>query len=594
MKNQFLLFLSVLAIQAVAQPPAGKGYTLLFDENFAGNAVDENHWKFRLDRRTGGGYMDGLNLKENVYVKDSALHVVLKRERVNGKLENTGGGIITKHNFGYGYYECLSKPFMDGHGVHSSFWQRGGHNTNNNIFEIDAYEVDAGTWVATNNLYVDLAPNKTLKYTPWPHRAQIPFSFRADGWFLDAYEFTPEGVIYYDNGQVVAKAEYTELNAHQMVWLTALNGVGNVDPTKFPAESVFKYVRYYGKDYPGVTILPNGNFEYNVNRADFSKPVCWASNGTKGAISVVAGGAFRDEHKLRIGHTDTYMASLAQQLEYIMDGEYELSAMVRSSGGQIEAMLRAGDFGGPEMAVAIPVADRWTKIRLPGIRVSNHQITIGITSVGKGGQWLELDDIRLMKPLPNGQKPPEPEPHVKKNAPIWQLAQKEPIAFTGDQKFYFFDRNVGLGDSITVSFDVKAAELANMTPIARIPKQGLSGWAVQLTADGGLIFRIGSTENHRDVVAPNAYEADKVSSIKCVFHNSMATIYRDGKLLKTESGISQTTKDATAAGRVGTVGKDFEAVGDVVVQVGKADSESQQMKNFRGTIQHLKIYNEAK
>ncbi len=163
----FLCFCFVIILQnAIAQAP--KGYSLLFEENFIGNKLNEDIWKYRIDRRTGFGYMDGLNLKENAYVKDSALHVVLNHELINGKWENTGGGVISKLNCGYGYYECLSKPFMEGHGVHTSFWQRGSSTPNNNIFEIDAYEIDSKTWVATNNLYVDLAPSKNLKYTPWP------------------------------------------------------------------------------------------------------------------------------------------------------------------------------------------------------------------------------------------------------------------------------------------------------------------------------------------------------------------------------------------------------------------------------------------
>lgn len=576
-----------------AQPPANKGYTLLFSEDFAGNSVNETNWRYRIDRRTGYGYMDGLNLKENVYVKDSALHVVLKRELINGKPENTGGGIISKHNFGYGYYECLSKPFMAGHGVHSSFWQRGGANPNNNIFEIDSYEIDAGTWVATNNLYVDLAPDKTMKYTPWPHRAQVPFTFRPDGWFLDAYEFTPEGVIFYDNGKVVAKAEYPELNAHQTVWLTALNGVGKVDSTAFPAETVYKYFRYYAKDYPGVTILPNGNFEYNLNRSDFSKPVCWAPSGTEGAVNVIAGDAFRDGHKLRIGHTSRHTATVSQSLEYIMNGSYQLTAHVRSSGGQKAATLRAYGSGGKETSVTIPKADRWTSVSIP-VQVSNNSVTIAVTADGEAGQWVEIDDITFMKPLPNGQQTAKLAPYLKPEAPVWQLAIREPIEFTGDQKFYFFDRNVGFGDSITVAFDVNAAEQANMVPIARLPKTGNAGWAIQLKEDGGLIFRIGSAGNHHDVVAGGMYKPGQVVSVKCVFRNGTASVYRNGTLVKTESGITQTTSDATAAGRLGTVGPAFEAVGDVVMEVSKSERETARMKNFRGTLQHVKIYNKAK
>ncbi|MCF8214673.1 MAG: family 16 glycosylhydrolase, partial [Chitinophagaceae bacterium] len=174
----------------VAMNLPGKGFQLLYEDHFVGNTLNERDWQYRTGRRTGMGYMDGLNLKENVFVKDSALHIAVRHEMIDGKWENTGGGIISKHNFGYGYYESLSKPFMEGHGVHTSFWQRGGANPNNNIFEIDSYEIDSKTWVATNNLYVDI-PYNGYTYTPWPHRAQVPFRFQKDGWFHDAYEFSP-------------------------------------------------------------------------------------------------------------------------------------------------------------------------------------------------------------------------------------------------------------------------------------------------------------------------------------------------------------------------------------------------------------------
>jgi hypothetical protein len=186
---------------------------------------------------------------------------------------------------------------------------------------------------------------------------------------------------------------------------------------------------------------------------------------------------------------------------------------------------------------------------------------------------------------------PKPQPLFEKNGPMWQLAMQAPIQFTGDARFYFFDRNVGFGDTMTVSVNITADELANMTPIARIPKTGNSGWAIQLTKSGGVIFRIGSVENHTDVVATNVYKAGVPVNLSFVFENGTASIYSDGNLVKEQKGISQNTKDATAAGRLGTVGKDFEAVGDVVMQVDKADKESAAMKNFRGRIAKLRIYN---
>lgn len=580
------------ASKTVVSNLPGKEFQLLYEENFSDSALNENDWQYRTGRRTGMGYMDGLNLKQNVYLKDSALHIVLKHELIDGKWENTGGGVISKHNFGYGYYETLSKPFMAGHGVHTSFWQRGGANPNNNIFEIDSYEIDSKTWVATNNLYVDL-PFKNYSYTPWPHRAQVPFEFQDDGWFLDAYEFSPEGVVFYDNGKVVAKAEYQNLNAHQAVWLTALNGVGKVDSTKLPGESVFKYFKYYGKDYPGYSILPNGSFEFNQQKTDPYKPLCWTTYGTEGALKIVKGDAAAGDYKLLLGNGKLHDVKLEQSLEFIMNGKYDLSFMVKTSpkfkGGSIFIETATGS----QQRHALKPSGSWSHCNIRGINVLHNKIKITIVSQGNEKDWIEIDDLQLMKPLAKGNVRKSDSALPAHNLPVWQLAKNEPINFTGDQKFYFFDRNVGFGDTISVLFDLNADMFANMTPIARIPKKGKSGWSVQTTHSGGLIFRIGSIETHFDFVVEKVYEPGKTVAIALLFENGKVSAFKNGVLLKTAHAGEFNTSDATAAGRVGTVGKEFEAIGEVVMQVGTEERESQAMKIFRGSLQNIRIYNNA-
>lgn len=580
------MFVTVLA---KADPPTSKGYVLLFDESFQGDTLNTNNWYYRIGPRTGTG-IDGLNLQENVSVKDGVLHIIAKRELINGEYENTGGGIITKNDFGYGYYECLSKPFMAGRGVHSAFWQRGSLVPNNTVFEIDSYEVDSKSYMATNNLYYYICPAAYGDY-PWPHRANIPFKFNTDGWFLDAYERTPEGVIYYDNGVEVARADWDELNAAQMVWLTALNGVGTVDADKLPGETLFKYFRFYAKDYPGYNILPNGNFEYNQDKIVASKPVSWVVAGTLDAVSVVKGSASRDNYKLRISKSDAYKTTLSQKLTYIMNGDYTLTAMVRSSGGQSEARLKANGFGGDEVYTDIVATTSWTKITIPKVSVANNKINIEITTSGNAGQWLEIDDINLMKPAVVGQEPPTPAPFKTLGEPMWVLAEKEPIKFTGDDKFYFFARNVGYGDAMSVSFTVTADIIENMTPIARIPKTGNSGWAIQLNKDGSLIFRIGSVADHTDILTPNVYKAGQAVDINCVFNAGTAYVYVNGSLKTKVTGISQFTKDDTAAGRLGSVGSAYSAVGDVVLPDSSVVNTNTTMKNFRGSIYKLRVYN---
>lgn len=589
---QLTLLAAATAALARATPPSND-YELLFADEFDGTIVNETHWRYRQDIRKGG-YFNGLNLKENVSVSGGKLHIAARYETIKGKPEYTGGGLISKYQFGYGYYETLSHPFMAGKGVHTSFWQRSGSVPNNNIFEIDSYEIDSTQFLATNNLYL-LPCRKNFKETPWPHRGHVPFTLQADGSFLDAYEYTPEGVVFYDNGKVVAKAEWDDLTAAQCVWLTALNGCGKVNESKLPGASTFDYFRYYAKDYPGVNLLPNGSFEYNQDKIDASKPVAWVVDGDKTAVMVIEGDAAHDRYKLKLGlQGAAYATTLRQTLEFIRNGDYELTAMVRRSSGSQTASLRVTNAGGPDGSVVIPAGEVWTKLSIPKISVTNHTVTISIQAQGEAGQWLEIDDVRFMKPALSGQKVRDPKPFVVCGDPIWSLARKEPIVFKGDDKFYFFDRNVGYGDAITVSFVMHPAKLAATSPIERIPAKGDAGWAVQLRLDGDLVFRIGSGENHTDVIAKAAYSAERETHVTCVFDRGMASIYANGKLLKQQSGIQQSTKDDTKAGRLGAVGDTYEAVGDVTVAAENTKlRKAAKVTKYVGTLRDVRIHNRA-
>lgn len=589
---KLLLLVSAIASPAWAEPPS-KDYELLFADEFDGAAVNTANWRYREDVRKGG-YFNGLNLKQNVSVSGGKLRIAARLEKINGKAEYTGGGLISKAQFGYGYYETLSRPFMAGKGVHTSFWQRSGFVPNNNIFEIDSYEIDSTQYLATNNLYLLIA-RKDFKECPWPHRGHVPFTLQPDGSFLDGYEYTPEGVVFYDNGNVVAKADWEELTAAQCVWLTALNGCGKVNEAKLPGESTFDYFRYYAKDYPGVNLLPNGSFEYNQDKIDVAKPVAWVVEGDKAAVKVVEGSSAHDRHHLRLGRQGTACtATLRQKLEYIRNGDYMLTAMARRSGGSQTASLRVTNTGGPDCTVDIPAGETWSKISIPKITVTNHTAIISIETQGAAMQWLEIDDIRFMKPPMPGQTIRDPKPFVVCGDPIWRLAHKEPITFKGDDKFFFFDRNVGYGDAITVSFVMNPAKLATTAPIERIPATGKAGWAVQLRANGDLVFRIGSGESHTDIVAKTAYAAGSETRVTCVFDRGTASIFTNGKLLKRQTGIPQTTTDATKAGRLGAVGETYEAVGDVTVAAdNKKPGKSAKSSKYVGTLRDVRIHNRA-
>jgi beta-glucanase (GH16 family) len=571
-------------------------YELLFADEFNGDQLDKTHWRYRTGERGGVNMFRSLNRADNVSVSGGKLHVAVRQETIDGQLVNTGGGIISAHQFGYGYYECLSTPFMEGHGVHSSFWQSGGApGKNNGIFEIDAYEIDSTVRMACHNLYVHVAPND-YKEVPWPHRANVPMTLNADGSYLCGYEYTPQGVVFYSQGKVVAKAEWPELTAAQCLWLTALNGVGKVD--RQPGESTFDYVRYYAKDWPGVNLLPNGSFEYNQDKSNPLRPVAWDQQATDNRSGqVMEGEAARDRYRLRQGLDDReHQTRTSQTLEFIRNGDYELTARIRTHGDLRQARIVVSGQSGEPLILDLPRADAWTPVQLPRIPVTSHGVTIALESSGAAGSWVEFDDVRFQKPAPAGQTPTQP-PFQLIGDPIWRLAEREPISFTGDPKFYFFDRNVGCGDAISVVFAMTPDMRANTMPIARAPKTGTAGWAVQLTEQGQVVLRVGSSATQEVLVADAHYVVGKSMTVACIVERGTARIAINGKVIASRSGLTCTTTDTTAAGRLGNVSNVFDAVGDVMVQAAPgADPITgaiPRYKAYRGQLAQVRVYNRA-
>lgn len=587
---------TVACLAACSAAVPSPGYELLFADEFDGDRLDEANWRYRVGERGGANMFRSLNRKENVSLSGGHLRVAVRQELIGGQLVNTGGGIISKHQFGYGYYECRSTPFMSGHGVHSAFWQAGGApGKTNSVFEIDAYEIDSKVRMACHNLYVHISP-KPYKEVPWVHRANVPVRLDADGSYLCAYEYTPQGVLFYSQGEVVAKAEWNELTAAQCLWLTALNGVGKVDGQ--PGESTFDYVRYYAKDWPGVNLLPNGSFEYNQDKTDATRPVAWDQEATdKHSGRVLAGDAARDGYRLRHGLDERDHATrTVQTLRFLRNGDYELSAQVRLHGEPTGARIVVSDHGGEPMRLDLPRATGWTRVHLPRVPLTSHGVTIALESAGPAGSWIEFDDVRFHKPALPGQMPTQPS-FALIGDPIWRIAQGEPLRFTGDPKFYFFDRNVGCGGAISVVFTMTPDVRANTMPIARAPKTGTAGWAVQLTEQGQVVLRVGSAAAQDVVVAEAGYVAGRPMTVACVVDRDRAFIAIDGVVKATRTGLTCTTTDTTAAGRLGNVSNLFDAVGDVMVQNGGGGDPITgaipRYRAYRGLLSDVRIHNRA-
>jgi hypothetical protein len=231
------------------------GYKLAWSDEFAAPALDTAKWNFRTDTRFWS-----LQRAANVRVADGLLNLDLKKETF-GSTSYTGGGLISKKLFRYGYYEARMKV-PPGRGWHTSFWMMKYSRpaTDTVALELDAIENDSITPLKYSV--------NTHRHLPTPH---LTYGFKyvttpslSADFHVFGCEFTPTVVRYFFDGAVVQTLDATlfphgDLN----IWLTSiaapLGGTPSVDDTQLPAAAQFDYARFFApRPVASVTLLAPG------------------------------------------------------------------------------------------------------------------------------------------------------------------------------------------------------------------------------------------------------------------------------------------------------------------------------------------------
>jgi len=231
--------------EAVSQSPP-PGYRLVWADEFDGPVLDTNKWVFRTDSK-----LWSKQKPENVSVQKGRLMLAVKKEEAGG-MHYTGGGVISRQTFKYGYYEARFKV-PPGAGWHTSFWMmlhngNGGTGPTVSAQELDVCENDS---VHQNSYGVNVH-----KWNPKPHVALKGKSVNtpnlSDDFHVYGCEFTPTTVKYYFDGKLVQTVDVSQFeHSDQNIWLTtiaaSLGGTKAVDDSKLPAAAVYDYVRFYAK-----------------------------------------------------------------------------------------------------------------------------------------------------------------------------------------------------------------------------------------------------------------------------------------------------------------------------------------------------------
>ncbi|MFC1232561.1 arabinogalactan endo-beta-1,4-galactanase [Streptomyces sp. Sce081] len=136
--------------------------------------------------------------------------------------------------------------------------------------------------------------------------------------------------------------------------------------------------------------LTNGGFETGGSGA--ATPAGWSEHGATGASYTESGGR-GGGHRLSHWSSSAYRVETYQHLSGLANGDYRLTAWVRSGGGQNAAYLALRNCGGTEQRTDLPVsAGDWIRIVVP-VRVTANQCTISVNSDAGAGDWINVDDL---------------------------------------------------------------------------------------------------------------------------------------------------------------------------------------------------------
>lgn len=222
------------------------GYVLAWSDDFDGSLLDAAKWVYRTDSKHLS-----MQKPENVSVRDGLLKVVLKKETA-GKKDYTGGGIISKPEFKYAYFEARIK-MPAGAGWHTSFWLMKHDGSGTTDFQEAAQGIDAGQNDSVDHLSYTVSLNK---YNPEPPGcfgySRLPTPDLSADFHVYGCEFTPEAAKFYLDGKLTHVVDARQIPHGPMnVWISSIAShmgrTPKVDDSALPQETQCDYIRVFTK-----------------------------------------------------------------------------------------------------------------------------------------------------------------------------------------------------------------------------------------------------------------------------------------------------------------------------------------------------------
>ena len=243
---------------AYADPPTTQ-YGLAWEETFSGSTVDTSRWNFRTDVKALSA-----QLAANDVIDSGQLSLLMKQQAVSGK-QYTGGGVVSKQLFGYGYFEVRAKNTTNT-GWHNSFWMMAGDGTDTyaagRYLEIDQAEIETADhthvpsglqiWNGQAGSGANIGGPRCTTYAPGVDLTAAYHTYGAD-WREGAIDFYLDGVKYC----TIAYSTTTYRQDPVNIWLTAIAYQTPVSVGGTP--QYYDTVRFYKKDQ----YIMNGRYGYS-------------------------------------------------------------------------------------------------------------------------------------------------------------------------------------------------------------------------------------------------------------------------------------------------------------------------------------------
>lgn len=246
-----------------------KGYSLVWNDEFDGSSIDENHWNFEYGDGTDYGLPKGWgNEEEQIYTddfanasvgKDEERSVLTIRAIKTGTNAYTSAKLTTqdKLNIRFGRVDVKAKMPV-GDGLWSAIWTLGANRSKEEVSwpgcgEIDLVEVlGSDPAHAFSTVHFTNAKNKHEFISNELTLSDNTFS---DSYHLFSLEWTPETISYFIDDELVGTVEVRDdmkefMRDHYLILNVAVGGTlgGVVDPNFSSSEMLVDYVRVYEKD----------------------------------------------------------------------------------------------------------------------------------------------------------------------------------------------------------------------------------------------------------------------------------------------------------------------------------------------------------